>query len=82
MALGSTQHLTEMSTKNLFWWIKGGRRVRLTTLGYLSADCLETEASTSRNPMGLHGLLQLYLLLLCDSIVGQDLVVSSVQELV
>jgi hypothetical protein len=32
MALGSTQPLTEMSTRNLPGGVKGGRRVRLTTL--------------------------------------------------
>jgi hypothetical protein len=32
MALGSTQHLTEMSTRKSSWGVKGGRRVRLTTL--------------------------------------------------
>jgi len=31
MALGSTQPLTEMSTRSIFW-VKGGRCVRLTTL--------------------------------------------------
>jgi hypothetical protein len=32
MALGSTQPLTEMSTRNSPGGVKGGRRVRLTTL--------------------------------------------------
>jgi hypothetical protein len=32
MALGSTQPLTEMSTRNLPWGVKGGWHVRLTTL--------------------------------------------------
>jgi hypothetical protein len=32
IALGSTEPLTEMSTRNLPGWIKGGRRVRLTNL--------------------------------------------------
>jgi hypothetical protein len=31
MALGSTQSLTEMSTRSIYW-VKGGRCVRLTTL--------------------------------------------------
>jgi hypothetical protein len=31
MALGSTQHLTEMSTRNLPGGVKDGRHVRLTT---------------------------------------------------
>jgi len=40
MALGSSQPLTEMSTRNISW-IKGGRRVGLTTLPLSCADCLE-----------------------------------------
>jgi hypothetical protein len=32
MALESTQPLTDMSTRNLPWGVKSGRRVRLTTL--------------------------------------------------
>jgi len=39
MALGSTQSLTEMSSRNIFWG-KGGRCVRLTTLPPSCADCL------------------------------------------
>jgi hypothetical protein len=59
MALGSTQSLTEMSTRNLPG-VKGGRRVSLTTpppsLSRLSRKNMGS--STSHNPMGLHGLLQ------------------------
>jgi len=40
MALGSTQPLTEMSTRNVSWG-KGGRSVGLTTLPPSCADCLE-----------------------------------------
>ena len=40
MALGSTQPLTEMSTRNISWRVKGGRCVGLTTLPSC-ADCLE-----------------------------------------
>jgi hypothetical protein len=59
VALGSTQRLTEMSTRNL----PGGRRPAGTwgwqLHRHLWADCLENVgASTSHNTMGLHGLLQ------------------------
>jgi hypothetical protein len=51
MALGSTQPLTEMGTRNLpgggGGGVTGGRRVSLENMA----------ASTSHNPMGLHGLL-------------------------
>jgi hypothetical protein len=40
MALGSTQPLTEMSTRNISWG-KGRRCVALTTLLTSCADCLE-----------------------------------------
>jgi hypothetical protein len=58
MALGSTQPLTEMSTRNLPG-VKVGRLVTLTTLPP-SVSRLSREnvgASTSHNPMGLHDLL-------------------------
>jgi hypothetical protein len=41
MALGLTQPLTEMSTRNISWGGKSGRCVWLTTLPLPSADCLE-----------------------------------------
>jgi hypothetical protein len=41
VALGSTQPLTERSTRNISWGGKGGRCVGLTTLPPSSADCLE-----------------------------------------
>jgi len=40
MALGSTQTLTEMSTRSISWGGKGGRCVRLTTLPPSNAVCL------------------------------------------
>jgi hypothetical protein len=54
MALGSAQPLTEMSTRNL----PGGKGWPARKAD-LTADCLENVgASTSHNPIGLHGLLQ------------------------
>jgi hypothetical protein len=67
MALGSTQPLTEMSTRgNLLAWGKGGRYVGLITLPPSCADCLEVlGASTSSSPYGLSspamGQVYLYL---------------------
>jgi hypothetical protein len=56
MALGSTQPLTEMSTRNL---PEGKGRPTDKFAALLWADCLENmEASKSRNLMGLRGLLQ------------------------
>jgi hypothetical protein len=59
MALGSAQPLTEMSTRNLPAGKERPARKADKPDRYLWADCLENvEASTSHNPMGLHGLLQ------------------------
>ena len=41
MALGLTQPLTQMSTRNISWGGKGGRCVGLTTLPSSCADCIE-----------------------------------------
>jgi len=41
MALGSTQLLTEMTTRNTSWWGKGGQCVWLTNLPPYCADYLE-----------------------------------------
>jgi hypothetical protein len=63
MTLGSTQPLTEMSTRNL----PGGKGWPVRKSDNLIAICLDNVgASTSHNPMGLHGLLQgeLYLYLI------------------
>jgi len=40
MALGMTQPLIEMSTRNISWG-KGGRYIGLTTLPRSCSDCLE-----------------------------------------
>jgi len=66
MALGSTQPLTEMSTRNISWGGKGGWCVGLTTLPSSCADCLEIwepqPSGTLRACPGLlKGLLYLYL---------------------
>jgi hypothetical protein len=56
MVLGSTQPLTEMSTRNLPG-VKSGRRVGLTTLPpSMSRMSENVGASTSLIPKGLHGL--------------------------
>jgi hypothetical protein len=57
MALGSTQPVTEMSTRNL-----PGGKGRLVCGGDVTAICEPTVenvgASMPHNPMGLHTLLQ------------------------
>jgi hypothetical protein len=56
MALGSTQPLTEMSTRE-FPRGKCGRRLGLTTLPpSVSRMSANVGASTSHSPKGLHGL--------------------------
>jgi hypothetical protein len=64
MALGSTQPLTEKSTRN----IPGGegrpaRKADNLTAVYEPIVYKNVGASTSHNPMGLHGPLQGYLYL-------------------
>jgi hypothetical protein len=64
MALGSIQHLTEMSTRN----IPGGegllaRKVDNLTAIYEPTVYKNVGASTSHSLMGLHGPLQGYLYL-------------------
>jgi hypothetical protein len=55
MALGSTQPITEMSTRN---FLKDKGKV-WQPYRHLWADCLDdVGASTSHTPMGLHGMLQ------------------------
>jgi hypothetical protein len=63
MTLGSTQLLTEMSTRNLPW-DKGRLARKADELTASEIDFLENVgASTPHNPMGLHGQLQGYLYL-------------------
>jgi hypothetical protein len=64
MALGSTQPLAEMSTRNL----PGGERPAVTSGWQLHhhiwAYCLQNVGALApHNPMGLHGLLQEYIYL-------------------
>jgi hypothetical protein len=54
MALGSTQSLTKMSTRNL----RGGKKRPARRTDNMSRMSENVGASTSRNPKGLHGLLQ------------------------
>jgi len=60
MALGLTQPLTEMSTRNISWRGKVGRCVGLTTLPPSCADCLEIwkpqRPGTLRACPGRHGI--------------------------
>jgi hypothetical protein len=53
MAVGSTQPLTEMSTRSYILGDKGGRCIRLRTLPLSYAECLEIlETLTTRSPKG------------------------------
>ena len=52
MALGSTQPLTEMSTRNVSLGGIGGRCVGLTTLPPSCADCLEFGILCLLEPLG------------------------------
>jgi len=68
MTLGSTQPLTEMSTRSISW-VKGGRCVRLTTYYHPVPLSRNQGTLTSWNPLGLSrpvmGLPYLYLYLRC-----------------
>ena len=67
MTPGSTQSVTEMSTRDISGWGQGGRSVGLTTLPSSYADCLEILGSqNSWGPKGLSWPVmgQLYLLLM------------------
>ena len=71
MALGSTQPVTEMSTRNISWG-KGGRCVRLKTYHHPVPLSRNLGVLTSWNPLGLSrpvlGLLYLYLYLIPQSV--------------
>jgi hypothetical protein len=55
MAVGSTQPLTEMSTR----YLPGGKGRPARNADNLTADCPENVGtSTPHNRMGLHGLLK------------------------
>ena len=54
MALGSTQPLTEMSTRSISWG-KGGRCVRLTTYHHPAPLSRDLGTLTSWNPLGHSG---------------------------
>jgi hypothetical protein len=57
MALGSTEPLTKMTTRNLPGGVKSGRRVGLTTLPpSVSRISENVRASTSHSPKGHHNL--------------------------
>jgi hypothetical protein len=60
MALGSTEPLTEMSTRNLPGGGKGWptRKADNLTPSVSRLSIENVGASTSHNPMGLHGRLQ------------------------
>jgi hypothetical protein len=60
MALGLTQPLTEMSTRNISWG-KGGRCAGLTTLTPSCADCLKIwEPQPSGTLRACNGIILLY----------------------
>jgi hypothetical protein len=69
MALGSTQLLTEMSSRNFPVGVKSGRYVGLTTLPpSMSRMSENVGASTSRNPKGLHGRYKENFTFYCEDI--------------
>jgi hypothetical protein len=65
MALGSTQHLTEMSTRNISWGVKAAGAYRWQPTTFMCQLSRNLGASTSWNPQGLSrpvmGLLYLYI---------------------
>jgi len=73
MALGSTQPLTEMSTRSISWG-KGGRCVRLTTYHHPVPLSRNLGALTSWNPLGLSRLVTrlLYLYYIYKILCGKQ----------
>jgi hypothetical protein len=68
MALGSTQPVTEMSTRNLKKVMKPGGKVRPARRAdnLAAIVCLSNVGPlTSRNSVGLHGLQEVYLYFFC-----------------
>jgi hypothetical protein len=82
MALGSTQPLTNMSTRNISWRGKGGQCVGLTTLLLSCADCFEIWHPQSHGILractGIAlRLLSTFTLVLADSVYRQDTLKSN-----
>jgi len=59
MFLGSTQPLTEMTTRNISWG-KGGRCVGLTTLSPLCADFLQINLLEPSGPVQAYNGIALH----------------------